>query len=197
MKNKRKIGIDLDDTAFNFMDALILFYNSVYHANLKREQFKIYRFSDVWGGTMQEAIQKVDDFYATKYFEEMQPLPGATEVISLLSQDNCMEAITARPTSIKERTEWQVRIHFQDGFSRIFHTYNHFTGAKNDGTKLEICLREGISVLIEDSLEYAMQFANTGIRVLLFGDYPWNQNGSLPTNITRVENWKGVLRELV
>lgn len=196
MKNKRKIGFDLDDTTFNFIDNLILFYNDLYSTNLRREQFREYRFSNVCGGTMEEAIRIVDTFYTTKYFERMQPLPGAVEVASLLSQDDCLEAITARPTSIKERTEWQVRTHFKDNFSKIFHTSNHFTGAKNDGTKLEICLREGISVVVEDSLEYAMQFVNTGIKVLLFGNYPWNQNGSLPADITRVENWMGALREL-
>jgi uncharacterized HAD superfamily protein len=191
-----KIGVDLDDTAFDFVGALILFHNAVYHTNLTFEQFTSHRFSEIWGGTGEEAVRKVAYFSRTKYFEEMQPILGAVEAIAMLAQDKYLDAITSRPADLKERTARQVTTHFGNNFERIFHSYNHFTEIQNEGTKLEICLRENISIMIEDSLEYAMQFANTDIRVLLFGDYPWNQNGTLPSNILRVKTWKEVLEKI-
>lgn len=190
---KPKIGIDLDDTAFDLVGALIQFNNECYGTNLTRADFKSHRFEEVWGGTREETIRKIDYFYETKYFSNMKPLLGAVEVIHSLAQENYLEAITARPTIIKEKTERQVQTYFGNDFDGIFHSSNFFTKLQNDGTKLEICVREGISIMIEDVLEYALQFANTGIRVLLFGNYPWNQNGSLPSNIIRVKDWKEVL----
>lgn len=196
MKNRQRIGVDLDDTSFDFIGALILFHNAVYGTYLKKEHFLSHRYHNVWGGTGEEASKKVDYFSTTKYFDKMQPIFGATEAISLLARDRDLMAITARPKNIKEKTAWQVRKHFGNNLNPIFHSYNHFTKVPNDGTKLEICLRENISAMIEDSLEYALQFADTGIKVLLFGNYPWNQNGRLPSNISRVENWKEVLEQL-
>jgi len=186
----KKIGIDLDDTALDLIGALVLFHNAIYGTNLTREDFKSHKFHEIWGGTGEEAAKKVDYFYQTKYFDEMQPIPGAVEAIDLLAQGTNLEAITARPIAIREKTERQVRTHFGNNFSEIFYSSNYFTKVQNDGTKLEICLRRGVSVMIEDVLEYAMQFANTNIKVLLFGNQPWNQNGYLPSNIIRVKNWK-------
>jgi uncharacterized HAD superfamily protein len=190
---KQKMGIDLDDTAFDLVGALILFHNATYETKLTRADFYSHKFEKVWGGTHEETIRKIDYFYETKYFSNMKPIPGAIEVIHSLAQENYLEAITARPIIIKEKTERQVRTYFENDFDKIFHSSNFFTNVQNDGTKLEICVREGISIMVEDVLEYALQFANTGIRVLLFGNYPWNQNGSLPPNIIRVKDWKGVL----
>jgi uncharacterized HAD superfamily protein len=187
-------GIDLDDTCLDLTGALILFHNATYGTNLTREDFTSHKFHRIWGGTPEEALEKVEYFYTTQYFEEMKPIPGSVRAISLLAQKGRLEAITARPTTIKEKTEKQVRTHFGNNFDKILHSYNHFTKVQNDGTKLEICLRERVSTMVEDTLEYAMQFANIPtIRVLLFGDYPHNKNGSLPSNILRVKDWDGVL----
>lgn len=185
----KKIGIDLDDTALDFVGALALFHNAFYGTNSTRADYKSHKFHEVWGCNGEEAIRRVSQFYTTEYFDNIKPVSGAVEAIDFLAKENYLEAITARPTSIKEKTERQVKTHFGNNFDGIYYSSNFFTKTINDGTKLEICLRKGVSTMIEDVLEYAMQFANTDIRVLLFGNYPWNQNGHLPLNIIRVKNW--------
>jgi hypothetical protein len=32
-----------------------------------------------------------------------------------------------------------------------------------------------------------------GLMAILFGKYPWNQNGALPEGVLRSENWKETL----
>ena len=186
---KPKIGIDLDDTVLDLVGALVLFHNTFYGTNLTRADYLSHKFHKVWGCTGEEAIRRVSQFYTTEYFENIKPISGAIDAIDFLAKQNYLEAITARPTDIKEKTGRQVKTYFGNNFDGIYYSSNFFTKTQNDGTKLEICQRRGISTMIEDVLEYAMQFADTGIKVLLFGNYPWNQNGNLPSNIIRVKNW--------
>ena len=187
----KKIGIDIDDTLLDFVGAYAVFHNEVYKTNLKKENFKTYSFNHARGGTMQQAISTVKQFYKTDFFKEMQPFPGAVEVVQKLKENNELFVVTSRPNYIQEETFEQIAKHFSNIFSEVFFSSNHYTKAKNSGrTKAEICYDLGVSLLIDDSLEYAKQCVEKGINTILL-DSPWNQNGNLE-GITRVNNWKEV-----
>lgn len=57
--------------------------------------------------------------------------------------------------------------------------------------KAEICLAEGIPILIEDHKDYSLSCAEKGIKVILF-DKPWNRDFE-HDNITRVAGWNEAL----
>lgn len=50
-----RIGIDLDDVLAEFLEALIAYHNERYGTTLRTEDFMVYRFWEVWGGTRDEA----------------------------------------------------------------------------------------------------------------------------------------------
>jgi len=195
---KLRIGVDIDDTLVDFVGAYILYCNQTYSTNLKKEDFRFYAFNKSIGGTMSESISLVNKFYENVLFKEILPLPDSVEVINLLKQKNHeLFIITSRPDFIKEETERFINKFFLDNFSNIFFSYNHYTKRKNGGkSKAELCFDLDISLLIDDSLEYAIQCANMGLEALLFGNFPWNQNGQ-HKNITRVKDWIKVKEELL
>ncbi len=192
-----KIGIDLDEVLADLIGNFIIHHNQTYGTFLKKEYFKTYSFSDTLGITSEEGIKRVYDFYKTKYFKDMQPIKDATETINLLNQQHNLYLVTSRPDFLKKETEeWLVK-YFQNSFLDIFYSSNHYSKRNNCGkTKSQLCEDLGISILIDDSLEYILQCSDIGVGGLLFGDYPWNQNGNLPQNVSRTRNWKEVLEKV-
>lgn len=195
MKEKR-IGIDIDDTLLDFVSPYLSYHNEIYNTNFKKETFETYSFNLNMGGTMAEVIDGVHNFYKTSFFKEIQPFPNSVEIIDAFKQkDYELFIITSRPDFIIDETKKWIDNHFPNKFSDIFFSYNHYTRRKNNGkTKAEICNDLGVSVLIDDSLEYGLQCANKGINVLLL-DSPWNRNGE-HKRIIRVKNWEEIRREL-
>jgi uncharacterized HAD superfamily protein len=194
---KKKIGIDLDEVLANFHAAIMDYHNKVYGTFLKPEDFKTCLYNEVWGGTLQEAIQKVNDFYFSSYFSNISPISHSVSSVDILARENELFIVTSRPNFLKEETERWLNQFFQDKFSGVFYSSNHYTKRKNCGkSKWQICKELEVSVLIDDSLDYVTQCPSTGIRGILFGDYPWNQNGNLPKNVIRVRDWKEALEQL-
>ncbi len=203
MKNKaysgsRRIGIDLDDTLVDFNSALREWHNEECRTSLRRDDFKSYSLNETLGETEEEINQKMNDFYNSGYFENIQPIPGAIAAIEKLSKREELFLITSRPDFLNEKTIESLNRFFPGKFLDIIHSINHYSKRKNSGkSKVEICRDLGASRLIDDSLDYIMQCLETGeVRGLLFGNYPWNQLNGLPTNIIRVKNWREALEKI-
>jgi len=195
--NKIKIGIDIDEVLADFNSGIIEWHNQKYGTSLIRENFISYFFNQVWGGTIEEAIQKVKDFHDSENFKKLSPVESSIDAISLLSKGNDLFVITSRPYFVQDETERWVNNFFGKKFNGIFYSSNYYSQAKNSGkTKLQICRDLEVSVLIDDSLSYISQCASTEVKGLLFGNYPWNRDGNLPANIFRTNNWKEVLEKL-
>jgi len=195
MKSKRRLGIDLDDVLTDFQTALMEYHNKVYGTALRREDFKTYQFNQVWGGSLQEAIQKVNDFHQSIYSKQISPIPDSANSVEILSKENELFVITSRHKLMKEETEKWLNKFFRGSFSDVFYSSNYYSGAEGK-SKSEICKELEVSALIDDSFDYIKQCSSFRIKGILFGDYPWNQNGNLPSNVVRVRNWKEVLEQL-
>ncbi|MEK6833525.1 MAG: hypothetical protein AABY32_05760 [Nanoarchaeota archaeon] len=195
---KKRIGVDIDDTSVDFVGNYILYFNQKYKANLKKEDFKTCSFNKTIGGTMEESINLVNEFYKSNLFKKMFPLPNSVEIIKLLKQAGYeLFVITSRPDFLKAETEVFIDKYFSNNFSDIFFSYNYYTKRQNGGkSKAEICLDKKISFMIDDSLEYCKQCAEKGIESLLFGNFPWNQDGEFGDKI-RVKDWLKVGEKLL
>jgi uncharacterized HAD superfamily protein len=197
IKEIENICVDCDDVLVDFHTPLREWHNAIYGTNLKHEDFISYRFHEIWGGTGEEAIKKVNEFQHSEYGKKLLPIQGTVESIDILLQrGKKLFLTTSRPLSSKGDTEKLLETYFKDKFLDVFYSSNHYTKAKNSGkSKGEICKKLNAS-LIDDSLDYVKQVALMGLRAILFGDYPWNQNGTLPEGVSRAENWKRTLEIL-
>lgn len=89
--------------------------------------------------------------------------------------------VTSRPSYLEDATRSWLR-------ERYAGKYHLFMGA---GTKVDVCLREEVSFLVEDHLETANAVGESGIRVYLY-DREYNQDGVLHSNVERVSSWKEI-----
>ncbi len=190
-----KIGIDLDEVLADFLPALIEYHNATYGTFLAREQFQSYKFWEVWGGTREDAIQKVYDFHKTSYFKNIKPVVGSQEAVGILKQNNDLVVITSRQDDVTKATKNWIAQYFSDIFSDIYFA-NHYSQNGGSTTKRQICDSAGIDLLIEDSPEYALECLDSRRKVLLL-DCPWNKRSSeLPHGIYRVNSWNDILNSI-
>jgi len=189
-----KIGIDLDEVIADFLPALIEYHNTTYGTHLNREQFQSYKFWENWGGTREEAIQKVYDFHQTPYFKNIKPVMGVQETIDILKQNHELFVITSRQDKVAEATKEWIAQHFPNTFSGVYFA-NHYSQTGEPITKNKICDSLGIDIMIEDSPEYALECFQPNRKIFLI-NCPWNKDTDLPEEVFRVNSWEEILNNI-
>jgi uncharacterized HAD superfamily protein len=189
------IAFDLDEVLSDTLSALITFHNQTYGTSLTREQFNTYNWHDVWGGTKDEAVAKFFQFAKSEHFRNVQPVKHAVEAVQKLHQNHELIVITSRQIELLDDTQNWINRYFPQMFRQVFVT-NHpnwaITGKTT--TKTEVCRSEKVSVMIEDSLDYAKECVSEETDVILL-NYPWNV-GATPAGITRVNSWAEIVEKM-
>jgi len=193
------IACDMDEVLCDFLGALIAWHNATYGTALSKSDFKSYTYNETWGGTLQEGVDKVHRFFDSKYFEQIEPLPGAAQAMTALKKRANLVVVTSRQTVIAERTVAWLDKHFPDVFDDVLFG-NHYSATNPDPTRLDatkrskaqMCLAAGAVALVDDNVSYCEQCAPQLSQVVLFGSYGWNSPTvapKLPANVTRAADW--------
>lgn len=190
------IAVDIDDVLTPHFQDLITWYNNEYDTHLTL--INQHRMDPrPWGTeSVPTAVKRVHRFFETTEFKNALPFQEAIKVLRRLSSTYDLVAITSRDEIIEKVTrEW-----LDKHFTALF-TAAHFTARYNlegkSRSKIDVCLSIGAEFLIDDAMDVALEAAGKGIKVLLFGDYPWNQSEQLPQNVSRVSGWNEVERLLL
>lgn len=186
-----KIGVDIDEVIKDTLDSVIEFYYQKTGKRIPRDDFKSYRWWEVWGIEKKEAIKIWNDFVKSDLHKDTPMIKGSKEAIEILDKNHDILFITSRADEIEKETREWFKIHFPNKNFKI-----HFTSYIEQGKvpKSDICIRQGVEILIEDDVVYSEECAEKGIKVILF-DKPWNQ-GLEHKKIIRVENWSEALEEI-
>lgn len=155
------------------MPALVRFHNDNFDTTLEVGHFFSYEFHDVWGGTYDQCQKKMEEFFASQHFKDIQPIPGALDALHQLKEVYDLQIVTSRQFFLEDCTRQWILEHFPDIFSEV-HFGNHYATEGKKRSKLEICRAIGAFLLIDDSAKYAKECAEGGLPVVLFGDYAWN-----------------------
>jgi len=182
------IAFDCDEVLAMYVDAFVAFHNEVYGTSLTRDSFPVYSIARVLGIPIEEERRRLDAFHRTPHFERIRPYEDALEAIERLHGKDSLMIITSRQDDIIEPTRAWLDAHFEGKFDAVY--FSRYPGSGDRLSKEEICLRNNVTSIVEDSLEHAMACAAAGIKAFLV-DRPWNQ-ASLPSGILRV----GSLREI-
>ncbi|KAF8898466.1 hypothetical protein BD779DRAFT_1484082 [Infundibulicybe gibba] len=179
------IAIDLDDVLSQTNEEVASWHNEMYGTNMDISQFYYYYYwKNPFWGTPAETFTKVKEFYSANRIHKANTVPGAREgAQTLRDMGYRLIIVTARSPDIADRSwEW-VNQHFPHIFDSVICT-GQFKDADKTGhevvtklSKSQVCAELKARVLIDDSLENAMQCAaaEPPIPVLLFGDYQWNR----------------------
>lgn len=191
-EKKLKIGIDIDEVVVETIKPFLNFFNNERKTNFKFEDFKSYNWWEILPITKEEAFS-LSDFFFESHFEDIPFVEGAKEFIEKISESLEIVFITSRREKIKQKTRDFLKDNFFGlGYSLFFSSEWDKESEKDKG---DICVGEGIGILVEDNGEHSLNYAERGIKVLLF-DKPWNQKIE-HENIIRVYSWKEIYEEII
>ena len=187
---KPVLAIDIDEVLFPLVPELAAYHNAQHGTSLAASDFVSYDLDKVWGGTVADAVAKVNAFFAVDHLH-IEPIKGAIDSLRLLAEYFQLIVITSRHDSLTDATYAWIDRYFADLFETVILAGNHHAGG-DVKTKVSLCRELGAVALIDDSLRYVLECSDVGQRAILFGDYPWNQADKLPEGVVRARDWNEV-----
>jgi 5'(3')-deoxyribonucleotidase len=189
-----KIGVDLDEILSDTLTSVLEYYNSVHGTNLKRDEFVSYNYWEIWGGTKENAVKLIEDYYKTNYFKNIKPIAGAKENLEKLKSEGYeLFVITGRSDKYKKGTKDWLTEYYPNIFSDIFFA-NTFDIDNTDTKKSDICIKNNIPILIEDDPHHLADCVQAGIKTIVL-DCPWNKNFQAKNSV-RVFSWEEITQKV-
>lgn len=184
------VAVDLDDTLVEFAQPFFDWHNRRYDTDLSLQDLARTRYLfDAWGGTVEEAAERVPRFFREVDILSIDPIAGAVECLQRLRDRYQLTVVSARDPNFAAVTEKWIEKHFAGVFDRVILGIGHSERGEGSTTKADVLLDLGASVLVDDQIAHLTPVANEGIRTLLFGRYPWNEAKPPPAGGVHVEDW--------
>jgi len=164
------IAIDIDEVLARSVEMLIDWHNSTYSTSLEQSDFTSYQYWEVWGGSPEECVTKVREFYSSAHYDRIRPVEGAREALEALLPLYRFVVVTSRQHVIADRTREWLDNFFPGIFSDVYFG-NHFAGpgeSQKSRSKQDMCKESGALLLVDDSLSYCSGCAAAGLRAVLF-----------------------------
>ena len=191
------IAIDIDDVLADNAKGFVEFSNQRWGTTLTVDDYDEH-WAKLWKVDNEETEIRANQFHESGVLYNYDHNPSAHLALEKLKENYNLIVITSRRTQVKDETTLWVHERFPGIFDD---DHIHFAGiwdkisdASIARTKGELCQELGADYIIDDQLKHCVGAAKLGLKALLFGNYPWNQNGNLPENVQRVDDWSGVLR---
>lgn len=180
---KIKIGIDLDDTIWEFQSKFNKFYNSKFGTDYKLEDMKSYSYEETFKITKEKTIELLDEFSKTDSFSKLPLIDGVMDFLEKIEEDYEVYFITARGINRKDQTLECFYNHF--GREEKIHFVG--SGSEHEGkSKGEVCLELGIEYMVDDHVQNLLSCHKFGIKSFLINQ-PWNKNFKLLEGMVRVD----------
>jgi uncharacterized HAD superfamily protein len=197
MTEKPKLAVDIDEVLYPFVEKFAEHHNDVYSTALTKHDFHDY-IINVISDDQEVVLSRIQAFQETGALKFGDPIQGSIPALSLLSEHYDIFIVSARgPELLGHTIEWLMQ-HYPKIFSGVYFAEYWLESEESERwTKSMLCKKIGAGVLIEDSLKYAKECSDEGIRVLLFGNYPWNQAQELPAGVSRAVDWQAAVEVLI
>lgn len=187
-----RIGIDLDDVVFEFVNELLKHFEEKYRKKISYEEIISYHFYNILGISKEDFEKLFFNHFDKEKMENLDLCELAYESVNNLSKEHDIFFITSRVR--KEGTLESLKKHFNHINFKLHFSSNPYAGTlgKNKG---EICKELEIDFMIEDSKEHAEICAKQGIKTFLL-DKPWNRYCEEHDKIIKVRDWSEVLNKI-
>lgn len=188
------IAVDIDDVIAAHAPAFVEYSNNIYGTSLTIDDYHDH-WGRVWKVDHEEYEIRADEYHRSGYITTYGVVDGAYEVLNKLKSNYSLVILSARRQSVNQFTYDWVEKYFPSIFDDIIFA-GFFDKTSNKSwkmTKASHAKKIRAEYLIDDQLKHCEAAAKQGIKSLLFGNYPWNQSNSLPSNVKRIKNWQEVL----
>jgi len=176
-----EIGFDIDGVVADTMEAFIRIAREEFGINyISKEQITSYWIEECLPIPLNIIKTIINRLLADPFGIELEPLPGAREVLMKLAAHGRLTFVTARPA--KEPIEaWLVSLlsEVPRGDIRVIATGHH-------SAKAAVLEELKLKCFIDDHLETCQDLHKRGIRTIVF-DQPWNRGH---TPFLRIRTWK-------
>lgn len=194
------IAVDCDDVLVPTSEAIVRDYNRRFGTNVTLGDMYKPATLATWGTDSDDvAIERVNEFLRSEEHAQITPDKETVRIVTSLASQYELHLITGRADFLKEVTRRLLDTYFPNCFQSIEHT-NYVLPSTSTAvrrSKGQICKSIGADVLIDDHLVHGHDALEAQLeRVILFGDYPWNQQEKLPATIVRCTDWNAVASEL-
>jgi uncharacterized HAD superfamily protein len=177
-----KLGIDIDGVIANFAQPLIQTIKRNYGLTLTEKDITRFSLSHVLGITRSEETQLITDILQ----QDLPIYPGAKETLEQLSREgHSIYLLTGRYAPLRDLTQTWLK---DKGVP-----YNELHLLEM-GKKYQVNI-EGLDVIVEDSLEEALEWSARVKTVLLY-DHPYNQTLNVKNLTKRVYSWSEIYQEI-
>ncbi len=192
------VVVDLDDVLFDFVKPFFAWHNRRYGTNLSAEDLATARYLyEAWGGTSEEAVERVRLFYEEVDILDLEPMAGAVACLERLNGTYRLALVSAKDPDFAAVTETWIERYFAGVFDPVMLGIGHSERGERQVTKADVCRELGATILIDDQVGHFTGAARDGVRALVFGGHPWNRDEPLPPNALRVADWSEVCNVLI
>lgn len=194
---KQTIAIDIDDVLANSTELMRVTANQLMGLDLQQHHYAVtgpywsyYQHVLEQNGITDKKVQKDMFEYWMTIHGRADPIDGAVEALTKLSQRFNVILVTSRNPNIRADTQDWLKAHF-GGLYQDLHMLGHFKIIDNPKTKGEACAEIGAKWLIDDNPEHCLSAIEHGTEAVLFGEYGWHFDA--PEHLTRCKDWPAVL----
>jgi uncharacterized protein len=177
-----KLGFDIDGVIANFSEVLLKTIKTTYGLTLTEKDITSFSLSTVLGITRTEETQLITDIL----YKDLPLYPGAKETLEQLSREgHSIYLLTGRYAPLRDLTQTWLK---EKGVP-----YNELHLLEM-GKKYRVNI-DGLDVIVEDSLEEALEWS-VRVKTVLLYDHPYNQTLNVKNLTKRVYSWSEIYQEI-
>jgi 5'(3')-deoxyribonucleotidase len=196
--NKPILAIDIDDVLAANAAGFVKFSNERWGTNLTLDDYDEH-WANVWQLNEEETSKRAVELHESGEVGLYEHFPDAVDVLKLLHNQFKIIAVTSRRQMIEKETRAWIEQYFTGliddiRFAGFYDDLSKDVELKRSMTKTDILKSIDAEYFIDDQLKHCLSAADEGLKVVLFGDYKWNQSSNLPESITRCATWYDVAR---
>jgi len=127
---KLLVGLDIDEILAPFTEYFLPFYNSRNNTTFSSDDIHYFELERNFGGTGQEIISAIFDFYKTREFLEMPPVKDSQYGTNELKKRGYeLIAITSRPEKIEGLDLKELTLNWLEHYFPSALSETHFTSS--------------------------------------------------------------------
>jgi 5'(3')-deoxyribonucleotidase len=164
----KRIAIDIDEVLMPFVRPMARWKG----VKMPRHDTKYeYVYKDMFKITEEESAEMVREFYKSREFSEIKPIPGSQlGMVKLRGKFDKVYAVTGRQDIVRDKTEAWLSQHFEGVFDDVVLT-NSYTDF--EVSKLDICRSLAIGTIIDDNMHTCLQCKEAGMDARNFMGYEY------------------------
>uniref|UniRef100_K3WM01 DNA/RNA-binding protein Alba-like domain-containing protein n=1 Tax=Globisporangium ultimum (strain ATCC 200006 / CBS 805.95 / DAOM BR144) TaxID=431595 RepID=K3WM01_GLOUD len=190
MEHRPVVTVDVDHTLAKLLESALEWHNAEKDTKLSVQDVKSSNWSSAWGGSEQEADDKLLDFYHSNAFNsKVDAVAGANEVLKPLRRYFSFVAVTDRPRIVEKQTREWLDAHFSGVFDKLVFVDDDKNSDDAVRHKKDIYEDLKAKVVIGSDSSITPKAAEDVDYAVLVGSVPWAKTTNASEKLLVAEDW--------